>query len=182
MRVIVARLEGPSLGDVVAVARRGARVELGAESRERISASRRCVERAAGGENRVYGVTTGFGALATTRVSVSERRELQHSLLRSHAVGTGAFVEPEVVRAMLMIRAKTLAMGYSGVRLELVEALVDMLNSGLVPAVPEHGSLGASGDLAPLAHVGLALIGEGERAADAAAAGLPPIPLRAKEG
>ena len=187
----MARLERPNLGDVVAVARRGARVELGAESRKRISASRRRVERAAGGENRVYGVTTGFGALATTRVSVPKRRELQHSLLRSHAAGTGAFVEPEVVRAMMMIRAKTLAMGYSGVRLELVEALVDMLNSGLVPAVPEHGSLGARGDLAPLAHVGLCLCGEGWALEDGKAvpagealrrAGLKTAKLEAKEG
>jgi histidine ammonia-lyase len=187
----VARLGALDVGDVVAVARSGARVELGEKERARIRASRHRVDRAAEGEARVYGVTTGFGALAGTRVSVSERRELQHSLLRSHAAGTGPLVEAEVVRAMMLIRAKTLAMGYSGVRLELVEALVDLLNSGVVPAVPEHGSLGASGDLAPLSHVGLCLCGEGwaledGRVAPASealeGAGLGAVRLEAKEG
>ena len=180
-----------SLESVVAVARHGARVALGAEARDRIAASRRHVEGIIGEERPVYGVTTGFGALATTHIPTPERRELQHSLLRSHAAGMGPFVEPEVVRAMMVIRANTLAMGYSGVGVELVDALVALLNEGVIPAVPEHGSLGASGDLAPLAHVGLCIIGEGwvledgepvpaQRALERA--GLSPVRLQTKEG
>jgi histidine ammonia-lyase len=146
---------------VVAVARRGLRVALDEEARRRLLASRRYVEEIIDEERPVYGVTTGFGALATTPIPTPKRRELQHSLLRSHAAGAGRFVEPEVVRAMMVLRAKTLAMGLSGVSVKLVEALIDLLNAGLVPAIPEHGSLGASGDLAPLAHIGLCLTGEG---------------------
>jgi histidine ammonia-lyase len=180
-----------SLESVIAVARHGAGVTLGAEARERIAASRRHVEGIIGEQRPVYGVTTGFGALATTHIPTPERRGLQHSLLRSHAAGMGPLVEPEVVRAMMAIRAKTLAMGFSGVTVELVEALVAMLNAGVTPAVPEHGSLGASGDLAPLAHVGLCITGEGwaldngetvpaERALQRA--GLSPVRLQTKEG
>ena len=180
-----------SLESVVAVARHGDRVTLGQEAKERILASRRHVEGIIGEERPVYGVTTGFGALATTHIPTPERRELQHSLLRSHASGMGPFVEPEGVRAMMAIRAKTLAMGFSGVTVELVEALVAMLNEGVVPAVPEHGSLGASGDLAPLAHIGLCLTGEGwalesgetipaKQALEKA--GLSPVRLQTKEG
>jgi histidine ammonia-lyase len=179
------------LESVVAVARGGTRVTLDDEARGRILASRRHVEGIIDDERPVYGVTTGFGALATTHIPTPERRELQHSLLRSHAAGAGSFVEPEVVRAMMAIRAKTLAMGFSGVSVELVEALVALLNASLVPAVPEHGSLGASGDLAPLAHVGLCLTGEGwiledgeivpaQQALDQA--GMKPIRLKTKEG
>jgi histidine ammonia-lyase len=179
------------LESVVAVARRGARITMSEEARERIVASRRHVEGIIDEERPVYGVTTGFGALATTHIPTPERRELQHSVLRSHASGAGSFVEPEVVRAMMAVRAKTLAMGFSGVSVELVEALISFLNAGLIPAVPEHGSLGASGDLAPLAHVGLCLTGEGwviegveivpaHRALEKAR--LEPIRLRTKEG
>src|ERR671918_1110780 len=151
---------------VVAVARQRARVAMGEAARERVSASRGRVEMMIEGDRPVYGVTTGFGALANTRITAEKRLELQHALLRSHAAGMGPFIEPEVVRAMMAIRAKTLSAGYSGVRPELIDALVAFLNAGLTPAVPEHGSMGASGDLAPLAHVGLALIGEGEIALD----------------
>jgi histidine ammonia-lyase len=180
-----------SLESVVAVARHGARVTLGAEARERILASRRHIEGIIGEERPVYGVTTGFGALAITHIPTPERRELQHSLLRSHAAGMGPFVEPEVVRAMMVIRANTLAMGFSGVSVELVEALVALLNEGVIPAVPEHGSLGASGDLASLAHVGLCLTGEGWALEDGETipaqhalekAGLSPVRLQTKEG
>ena len=180
-----------SLESVVAVARHGARVTLGVDAKERVAASRRHVEGIIGEQRPVYGVTTGFGALATTHIPTPERRGLQHSLLRSHAAGMGPLVEPEVVRAMMAIRAKTLAMGFSGVTVELVEALVAMLNAGVTPAVPEHGSLGASGDLAPLAHVGLCLTGEGwvldngetvpaQRVLERA--GLSPVRLQTKEG
>src|SRR5438552_2215882 len=120
------------------------------------------VERLAGSEQPVYGVSTGFGSLATTPIPAERRSELQRSLLRSHAAGIGPPVEREVVRAMILLRARTLAMGYSGARPEVAEAMLAMLNAGLTPLVPEHGSLGASGDLAPLAHCGLALLGEGE--------------------
>ena len=176
---------------VVAVARRGARVEMDAEARERVRSSRGRVEAMIDGSLPVYGVTTGFGALANTRIAARDRLELQGSLLRSHAAGIGPFVEPEVVRAMMAIRASTLAAGYSGVSPELVDALIAFLNAGLIPAVPEHGSMGASGDLAPLAHIGLCLIGEGlvledgepGSALDAMHnAGLEPFKLATKEG
>jgi histidine ammonia-lyase len=176
---------------VVNVARHGARVTMNEEARERVLASRRHIEGMIGEERPVYGVTTGFGALATTHIPTPERRELQHSVLRSHAAGMGPFVEPEVVRAMMVIRAKTLAMGLSGVSVDLVETLIAFLNSGLIPAVPEHGSLGASGDLAPLAHVGLCLTGEGWALKDGEAvpahealetAHLKPVRLQTKEG
>jgi len=176
---------------VVAVARQAARVAMGEETRERVSASRGQVERMIDDASPVYGVTTGFGALANTRIAGDHRLELQRSLLRSHAAGMGPYVEPEVVRAMMAIRAKTLAAGYSGVRPELVVAILDLLNAGLTPAVPEHGSMGASGDLAPLAHIGLCLTGEGrmlqgERAVPAHVglerAGLVPVELATKEG
>ena len=94
-------------------------------------------------------MTTGFGALANTRIAADQRLELQRSLLRSHAAGMGPFLEPEVVRAMMAIRARTLAAGYSGVRPELVDALMDLLNAGLIPAVPEHGSMGAAATSPP---------------------------------
>jgi histidine ammonia-lyase len=180
-----------NLESVVAVARHGARVGLSEEARERILASRRHVEGIIDELRPVYGLTTGFGALATTHIPTPERRELQHSVLRSHAAGAGPFVEPEVVRAMMAVRVHTLAMGFSGVSVKLVEALISSLNEGLIPAVPEHGSLGASGDLAPLAHVGLCLTGEGWILEDGEIipaqealekARLEPIRLRTKEG
>jgi histidine ammonia-lyase len=189
--VVETSVDRLSLESVVAVARHGARVGLGEEARERILASRRHVEGIIGEERPVYGVTTGFGALATMHIPTPERRELQHSLLRSHAAGAGSFVEPEVVRAMMVIRAKTLAMGFSGVSVELVEALIAFLNEDLIPAVPEHGSLGASGDLAPLAHIGLCLTGEGWVLEDGEVvpaaralekARLEPVRLQTKEG
>lgn len=110
----------------------------------------------------VYGVTTGFGSLAQTQIPADRRLELQRALIRSHAAGMGPPVEREVVRAMLFLRARSLAMGYSGARPVLVETMLAMLEGGLDPVVPEHGSLGASGDLAPLAHCALAMLGEGE--------------------
>ncbi len=166
-------------------------MELGAEARERVLASRGRVEAMIEGSLPVYGVTTGFGALANTRIAADHRLELQRSLLRSHAAGMGSFLLPEVVRAMMAIRARTLAAGYSGVRPELVDALMAFLNVGLTPAVPEHGSMGASGDLAPLAHIGLCLIGEGLMLRDGEPipasdalhdAGIEPFQLATKEG
>ena len=147
---------------MVAVARDWASVALGAEAREAMAASAAIVDRLAASGEPAYGVSTGFGSLATVSIPAEARAQLQRSLLRSHAAGMGAPVEVEVVRAMMLLRARTLAMGYSGARPEVAEAMVALLNAELTPVVPEHGSLGASGDLAPLAHCALPLIGEGE--------------------
>ncbi len=140
----------------------------------------------------VYGVTTGFGALATTAIPVVRTAELQLALIRSHATGMGDTVEVEVVRAMLLLRARSLAMAQSGVRPEIVDRQLDLLAHGITPVVREHGSLGASGDLAPLSHCALALVGEGEvwgpdgvigpSGSALERAGLAPLVLRAKEG
>jgi len=183
---------GLGVREVVAVAREDAEVELTAEATEAMAASAAIVERLADSDEPVYGVSTGFGSLATTPIPADRRVDLQRSLIRSHAAGVGAPVEREVVRAMMVLRARSLAMGYSGARPEVAEAIVAMLNAGITPVVPEHGSLGASGDLAPLAHCGLALMGEGEvvdadgsrgtSAAALRAAGIERIVLRAKEG
>jgi histidine ammonia-lyase len=167
---------------VVAVARASATVEVGAAAREALESSADIVAGHAASPDPVYGVSTGFGSLATTVIPPERREELQRALIRSHAAGMGPSVEEEVVRAMMLLRARSLAMGYSGVRPVVVERLVALLNAGVTPFVPEYGSLGASGDLAPLAHVGLALMGEGESAAAAAAAGIEPLALQAKEG
>ena len=185
-------LEGPgvTVSDVVGVARRGERVRLTDGALERMAAARSIVEQLAEGEP-AYGITTGFGALATTTIPPERRADLQRSLIRSHAAGMGPPVETEVVRAMMFLRARTLALGFSGARPIVAEGLVRLLNAGIVPNVPEHGSLGASGDLAPLAHVGLVLMGEGEvvadggfaRAADVLAReGIAPVVLAEKEG
>jgi len=178
--------------DVVAVARRGARVEISDAALEAVAHSRAHVERLAESGEPVYGVSTGFGALATRYIEPSARKQLQRSLVRSHAAGSGPAVEPEVVRALMLLRLSTLCAGYSGVRPETVCAYAALLNADLTPVVPEYGSLGCSGDLAPLAHCALALMGEGEvvdahgrvlPAAEALnAAGLAPIEFQEKEG
>ncbi len=185
-------LSGPgvTIADVVAVARRFDTVTLTEEAIERMAASRRVVEQLSEGEP-AYGVSTGFGALATVSIPPAKRAALQVSLVRSHAAGMGPPVEAEVVRAMTFLRARTLALGYSGTRPSTAQALVDLLNHRIHPVVHEYGSLGASGDLAPLAHVALALIGEGVveldgnfvLAAEALdTAGLTPLVLAEKEG
>jgi histidine ammonia-lyase len=178
--------------DVSAVARLGRPVELAEQARAAMRASRARVEELAAGEEPVYGISTGFGALAGTRIPAGRRAELQHAIVRSHAAGMGEPVAAEVVRGMMLLRMRTLATGRCGVRPEVAETIGVLLNTGLTPVVPVHGSLGASGDLAPLAHIGLALIGEGEVVdrADArqpaaralAAAGIEPLRLEAKEG
>src|SRR5215211_1327495 len=178
--------------DVVAVAREEANVTLSEGARRAMAQSAAIVERLAESDEPAYGVSTGFGSLATTPIPAARREELQRALIRSHAAGMGPPVEPEVVRAMLLLRARSLAMGYSGARPAVAEAMLALLNAGLTPVVPEHGSLGASGDLAPLAHCGLALIGEGEvfdrdgarvAAGEALRAqGIEPLILTAKEG
>jgi histidine ammonia-lyase len=182
-----------SFDDVVAVARRGARVEVAAAAVEAMQRSRALVERHLGSEDAVYGVTTGIGALADTRIPHQDLRHLQRNIVRSHAAGAGELLPVEVVRAMILLRARALAAGYSGVRPDVVRRLVDLLNLAIHPAVPSRGSVGASGDLAQLAHVALCVTGEGmvtdgdgrrpEPAADALRrAGLDPLPLEAKEG
>ena len=181
---------GVTVADVVAVARRGEEVRVSDGALSRMAASRRIVEALADGEP-AYGISTGFGALANTTIPADRRAALQQSLIRSHAAGMGPAVEPEVVRAMMFLRARTLAFGASGARPQVAESLVRLINAGVVPVVPEHGSLGASGDLAPLAHAALVLIGEGEVLTDDGAidaaealtrAGIEPLELVEKEG
>ncbi|MEI7813666.1 MAG: histidine ammonia-lyase [Coriobacteriia bacterium] len=184
---------GPlNLEDVIAVARGCERVELSAQSIAAINESRLHVEKLASSGLPVYGVSTGFGALATTYIEPSQRHQLQRSLIRSHAAGTGPCVETEVVRALMLLRLSTLASGRTGVRLDTASAYVDLLNARISPCVPEYGSLGCSGDLAPLSACALAIMGEGEvfdasgvkmSAAEAlASAGLTPVELAEKEG
>jgi histidine ammonia-lyase len=147
--------------DVLGVARHRDRVEVGDEARRRMAPSRAVVERLTSSETVAYGLTTGFGALADRVVAPDDRATLSRRVVLSHAAGMGAPLDEEVVRGMLLLRARTLCAGYSGVRADLPEAIVALLNTDLVPWVPEHGSLGASGDLAPLAHAAACLIGEG---------------------
>ncbi len=184
--------EGLEPEQVTAVARDGAPARLGDEAKAAMERSAGIVERLAASEQPAYGVSTGFGSLATTRIPAERREELQRALIRSHAAGMGPPIEPEVVRAMMLLRARSLAMGYSGARPVLAETILELLGAGLTPVVPEYGSLGASGDLAPLAHCALVLIGEGEvsgrdgatlAAAEAMRdAGIGPVTLEAKEG
>ena len=183
---------GLRVADVIAVAREDAEINLAEDAREAMAKSAEIVQRLASSAEPVYGVSTGFGSLAMTPIPAERREELQRALLRSHAAGMGEPVEREVVRAMMLLRARSLAMGYSGARSDVAEAILGVLNAGITPVVPEHGSLGASGDLAPLAHCALVLIGEGEvldsdggrrPAVEALAeAGIEPLTLRAKEG
>ena len=178
--------------EVVAVARAGAGVQLADRALAAIAASRSIVESLADDAEPHYGISTGFGALATRHIPVEQRALLQRSLIRSHAAGSGAEVEREVVRAMMLLRLATLATGRTGVRVETATALAALLDHGLTPVVYEFGSLGCSGDLAPLSHVALALMGEGPvrtvagelvGAAEALAGiGVPPVTLREKEG
>lgn len=191
MRAVGLDGEHLTIDDVVRVARGGAAVALGDAARARIAASRAVVDRVLHENRAVYGVNTGFGELASVRIPEAHLRELQVNLLRSHAIGAGDPLPADVVRAMLLLRAASLARGYSGVRAAVVEQLVALLNAGIVPVVPSRGSLGASGDLIPLAHMALVLIGEGEAvvagtrqsgAAALAGAGLVPLALAEKEG
>src|SRR4051794_3388388 len=171
-----------SLAEVVAVARDGARVELSPDALAAIARSSDRVRQLAGGDQPAYGISTGFGALATTHIPVERRADLQRSLIRSHAASSGEPVEREVVRGLMLLRLRTLATGHTGIRPVVAETLAALLNAGIEPPVREFGSLGCSGDLAPLAHVALALMGEGECADAMAAAGIEPVVLAEKEG
>jgi histidine ammonia-lyase len=179
-----------TFADVVAVAE-GARVEIAAGVAETMAPARRVVEDAVGQGLTVYGITTGIGDLANVRIDPADAEDLQRDIVRSHAAGVGPPLPREVVRAMMLLKARTLAAGRSGTRFDLVERVALMLNERIHPVVPAQGSLGASGDLAPLAHLALPLIGEGEvevggqvePAADALrAAGIEPLRLSHKEG
>lgn len=186
---------GPdSLGaaDVVAVARGHRGVEISTQAYEQMAASRAVIEELADDERPHYGVSTGFGALATRHIPTERRAQLQASLIRSHAAGSGAEVEREVVRALMLLRLSTLATGRTGVRPQTATAYARILDDGITPVVREYGSLGCSGDLAPLAHCALTLMGEGEaRTPDGrltssaqalAEAGIEPVRLAEKEG
>ncbi len=184
---------GPvSFQDLIHVARAGAPVTLTDEALAAIDRARSVIETLAAAETPTYGVSTGFGALATRHIPTEMRAQLQRSLVRSHAAGSGPEVEREVVRALMLLRLSTLATGRTGVRRGTAQLMADLLTHGITPVVREYGSLGCSGDLAPLSHCALALIGEGEvrdaagtlmSAAEAlAAAGLSPVELVAKEG
>jgi histidine ammonia-lyase len=182
---------GLTLAEFAAVVRGGAAVRLSDAARERLRAGRALVDRMVADGAPVYGVNTGFGKFQNVRIPPGELRALQRNLVLSHAIGVGAPFPAEVVRGMLLLRAQSLALGASGVREELVDRLLDFVTLGIHPVVPSQGSVGASGDLAPLAHLAMALIGEGDvehggtirPAADAhAALGLAPLVLEAKEG
>jgi histidine ammonia-lyase len=182
--------EALRIDDVVSIAR-GSSVRFGDRARARIASSRAVVERAVSSGAVVYGVTTGFGSLSDVLLAPEDAVALQHRLLRSHAVAVGPELSAQEVRAMLALRAHVLALGYSGVRLQVAQRFVEMLELGILPVVPEQGSLGASGDLAPLAHLALGAVGEGSvrfagEVMPARSAlelvGLEPIELVAKEG
>ena len=176
----------------MAAARHGARIELDEAALQAVAATRAVIDALADDVNPHYGISTGFGALATTYITADRRAQLQTSLIRSHAAGSGPEVEREVVRAMMLLRLSTLMTGRTGVRVATVQAYAAMINAQLTPVVREYGSLGCSGDLAPLAHCALALTGEGEvRTAEGelmdaagalASAGIAPVQLAEKEG
>jgi histidine ammonia-lyase len=180
-----------TVAQVVAVAREGRRIAVDSQARDRMEASREVIDRVLAEGRTVYGVTTGFGDLADVRIEPIQTALLQRNLVRSHAAAVGSPLPTDVVRAMLLLRANTLAVGLSGVRVRLAELLCDMVNAGVHPVIPSRGSVGASGDLAPLAHLALVVIGEGEAEVDGRPmsgleglllAGLEPLELEAKEG
>ncbi len=186
-------LDGLSLtvDDVADVSRCTRHVVLSDAAREKVAAARRLVEEKAASGEAVYGVNTGFGFLARTRIKTEDLAQLQVNLIRSHAVGVGAPLSPEETRALMLLRANVMATGRSGVRVQTIDLMLGMLAQDILPVVPSKGSVGASGDLAPLAHIALSMIGEGEVIAKGvrmpsdqalAQANLQPLQLAAKEG
>src|SRR5262245_32520353 len=151
-----------TLDDLVAIADRGEEVALAPEARERVTASRAVVERRARGDEPAYGINTGFGSFAEVKIAPDALEALQVNLLRSHAAGLGDPLPSRTVRAAMALRANVLAKGFSGISLDTLDALLALVNAQVHPRVPSRGSVGASGDLAPLAHMALVLIGEGE--------------------
>ncbi len=192
MKKVVVGVGPVSVQDVVSVARHGAPVELDSSALEQVAASRRLIDGLASDPEPHYGISTGFGALANTFIEGDRRAQLQASLVRSHAAGSGPEVEREVTRALMLLRLSTLMTGRTGVKGETAQTYAALLNAGITPVVREYGSLGCSGDLAPLSHVALACLGEGEvrdasgilmPASDALrAAGIVPLKLGEKEG
>ncbi len=183
--------ESLTLEDLVKVAVGKELVELSLESKEKVEASRKYVDKIIHNNDIVYGVTTGFGKFCNINISSQDTRTLQVNLIRSHSAGVGEYLPKDVVRAMMLLRANALAKGYSGIRYSTLQTLIDMLNKDVIPRVPSQGSLGASGDLIPLSHMVLVMIGEGEASykgkvmpgKDAMAlAGIKPVILEAKEG
>ncbi|MCJ1677779.1 histidine ammonia-lyase [Streptomyces sp. APSN-46.1] len=192
MHTVVVGTSGTTAEDVIAVARGNARVELSAEALDALARSREIVDALAAKPEPVYGVSTGFGALASRHISPELRAQLQRNIVRSHAAGMGPRVEREVVRALMFLRLKTVASGHTGVRPSVAQTMADVLNAGITPVVHEYGSLGCSGDLAPLSHCALTLMGEGDAEGPdgvvrpagelLAEAGIEPVELREKEG
>ncbi|AJT64764.3 histidine ammonia-lyase [Streptomyces chattanoogensis] len=192
MHTVVLGTSGTTAQDVIAVARGAARIELPEETLAAVAASRAFIDDLAAKPDPVYGVSTGFGALAVRHISPELRAQLQRNIVRSHAAGMGPRVEREVVRALMFLRLKTLASGRTGVRPVVVETMAAILNAGITPVVHEYGSLGCSGDLAPLSHCALTLLGEGDAEGPdgvvrpagelLAAHGIAPVELREKEG
>ncbi|MFJ1745462.1 histidine ammonia-lyase [Streptomyces sp. NPDC088116] len=192
MHTVVVGTSGTTAEDVIAVARRHARVELSAEALAALAAARGIVDALAAKPEPVYGVSTGFGALASRHIGQDLRGRLQRNIVRSHAAGMGPRVERDVVRALMFLRLKTLASGRTGVRPQVAQTMADVLNAGITPVVHEFGSLGCSGDLAPLSHCALTLMGEGDAEGPdgvvapagelLAAHGIEPVELREKEG
>ncbi|MCX4818960.1 histidine ammonia-lyase [Streptomyces sp. NBC_01142] len=192
MHTVVVGTSGTTAEDVIAVARAGARIELSDEAVAALAAARGIVDALAAKPEPVYGVSTGFGALASRHISPELRAQLQRNIVRSHAAGMGPRVEREVVRALMFLRLKTVCSGHTGVRPEVAQTMADVLNAGITPVVHEYGSLGCSGDLAPLSHCALTLMGEGDaegpdgqvRPAGELLAehGIAPVELREKEG
>ena len=162
MKRIFLGVEGMTLENLIAIARRGVRVQLTADAEKQILKSRHLIDRWVRDEKRIYGITTGFGALSNVAISKADTRRLQKNILMSHAAGVGKPFDEETVRAILALRIKDLARGHSGIRLSTVQQLVALLNWGVWPIIPQKGSVGASGDLAPLAHLALVLLGLGE--------------------
>ncbi|MER7823964.1 MULTISPECIES: histidine ammonia-lyase [unclassified Streptomyces] len=192
MHTVVVGTSGTTAEDVIAVARGNARVELSTEALDALARAREIVDALAAKPEPVYGVSTGFGALASRHISPELRAQLQRNIVRSHAAGMGPRVEREVVRALMFLRLKTVASGHTGVRPSVAQTMADVLNAGITPVVHEYGSLGCSGDLAPLSHCALALMGEGDAEGPdgtvrpagelLAEAGIEPVVLREKEG
>ena len=162
MKTIFLGIEGMTLENLIAIARKGAQVQLTADAEKQVQKSRHLIEQWVQDEKRIYGITTGFGALSDVAISKEDTRQLQKNILMSHAAGVGKPFDEETVRAILALRIKDLARGHSGIRLSTVQQLVALLNWGVWPIIPEKGSVGASGDLAPLAHLALVLLGLGE--------------------
>ena len=191
MKAISLGYDGMTLAQLVAIARQGINVKLSDGSRERLRRTRQLVDNWVENERTIYGITTGFGALSDVVISKKDTRQLQDNILMSHAAGVGDPLDESTVRGIMALRIKDLARGHSGIRLETVEHLAALLNWGVYPVIPEKGSVGASGDLAPLAHLGLVLVGLGEAFYKGqrmsgrqvlSKCGLSPIQLEAGEG